>query len=116
MGTEEKKVKFTMYMIDLMLAVIGYVLFVATDNNPLAGTLFVLPCIKENIEAFTIDRQELSGIMQVINWIAFGVSLISLVIFVLSAMHIINGAIIAAFLMLVVPVRYVAYVVFYYKS
>ena len=112
---EQKNAKFILYMIDLVVSVVESVIFAFTDLSPLAGAVMLISSMKENLEALTVDRCEYSGKMQLMNWIVFGVSVVSLTLMALSALGYLKMYIPAA-LSVVVPAKYVFNAIYFYNN
>ncbi len=117
---DNNQIKFIIYAMHLMVAVVTYIVFVATDNNPLAGVLFVAPCFMEFLEDLTLNRDDIKSEknMLIYNWITFGVLIISLVLFTLTAIGILSNAaaLVAAIILVTAPAKYAFYMALYYKK
>ena len=115
-----QRIKFMAYAIKSLISIATYIVFVAMDNNPLAGVLFIAPIFEEFLEDMVLNRDELKndGKLIVINWIVFAILMISLVLFTLTAIGVLGkiATVVAAAMLAITPAKYVFYMVFYYKE
>lgn len=121
MGTNDNKnVKFILSVVNLIIAVVTYIVYVATDNDPLAGVLFVAPSIMEFLEDITVNREEIKNDNWLVklNWLVFAVVLISIVLFTLTAIGVFGEAALffTSIILVVIPAKYAYNVAFYYNK
>lgn len=110
------QINFIMAIVDLVLAIIGFVILVFTDNSPMSGILFILPCIKENLEALTKEKNKLPKFMIIMNFVTLIASIVIIVLFVVTALAVMEANIVAACLSLILPLKYAIYVGYYYDK
>ncbi len=115
MGTrEQRNTNFVIYMMKLVVAIVEGVVFALTDLSPFSGIIMVLSSMTDDLENFTKGRDETNAKMQLMNWIVFGISMVSLVLFVLTAIGFCDARIAGAILTIAIPVKLAFYVGFNY--
>ena len=107
--------KLVFSALEMIGAIIGFIILICIDNYPLAGVLFVYPTIVGALKAITVERDEIGDEMRSMNLIIFVISVLAIVGFVLSAIGIIQGNP-AVLLALGEPMRYAFYMAFYYRK
>ena len=115
MGTrEQRSTNFVIYMMKLVIAIVEGVVFAATDLSPFSGIIMVLSSMADDLEAFTKDRDETNSKMQIMNWVVFIISIVSLVLFVLTAIGFCDASVAGAILTIAIPIKLAFYVGFNY--